>query len=106
MRRKKMQVLVIALLAVSLVMAAVSWSEAGYYRRGHWGYHSYYRPYWGGVYLSPFYGYPVGYYPGYAPSYYGGYYRYGYPYPYRPYVNVGAPFYHPFLPGISFHFGF
>lgn len=99
MRAKRMQCLVIALLAVSLVLASVATSDAGYYRRGHWGYHSYYRPYWGGVYISPFYGYPVGYYPYHRPYY-------SYPYPYRPYVNVGVPFFYPFVPGFSFYFGF
>lgn len=105
MRSKRMKVLVIALMAVSLLAVSVASSEAGYYRR-HWGHHSYYRPYWGGIYFSPFYGYPAGYYPGYSP-YYGSYYPYGGGYPYyRPYVNVGVPFYYPFLPGLSFHFGF
>ncbi len=100
MKAKKMHWLVIALLAVSLVVVSVSASDAGHYRRGHWGgYYSYYRPYWGGVFISPFYGYPVGYYPYYRPYY-------AYPYPYRPYVSVGAPFFYPFLPGISFYFGF
>jgi hypothetical protein len=100
MRLKRMQFLVIALLAVSLVLVSVVQSDAGYYRRGHWGHYPYYRPFGVGVgfYHSPFYGYPVGYYP-----YYGSYY---YPHYYRPYVNVGVPFFYPFLPGISFHFGF
>lgn len=99
MRMKRTQFLVIALLAVSLVLVSVVPSDAGYYRRGPWGYHSYYRPFWGvGVGYSPFYGYPVGYYP-----YYGSYY---YPRYYRPYVGVGVPFFYPFLPGISFHFGY
>ncbi|MHC1741397.1 MAG: hypothetical protein AB9873_00025 [Syntrophobacteraceae bacterium] len=105
MRRKGMQFLVIALVAVSLLAVSVASSEAGHYRR-HWGHHNYYRPFWGGVYFSPFYGYPAGgYYPGYYP-YSRPYYSYGYPYYPRPYANVGVPFYYPFLPGISFHFGF